>query len=260
MKAYGERAWPQIPEIAESVAVVPLGSLEQHGPHLPLLTDTLILEAIVDQAAAQLEDVAVFLPALWAGASDHHRGFPGTVSLSHETYRRVLVDLLESLIGSGFRRIVLLNAHGGNSLPGKAAVYEVQMRHRVERVLGLVFATWFELAAPQIAAVPELAQDHVTHACELETSLILHLRPELVDLAAARGTEVSFASSFYSPDSSGPNRIAVVRPFDHVSIDGAYGHPERATRQKGEALIVAVVEQVVSCVREIAAWGTLEPG
>ncbi|MBN1641980.1 MAG: creatininase family protein [Anaerolineae bacterium] len=256
---YGERAWPHIPGITERVAVVPLGSLEQHGPHLPLLTDTLILEAIVERAAAQLEDVAVFLPALWAGASDHHLGFPGTVSLSHETYRRVLVDVVESLIGSGFRRIVLLNAHGGNSLPGRAATYEVQMRHRDERDLWLVFATWFELAAPQIAAVPGLDQDHVTHACELETSLILHLRPELVDLSVARGADVSFGSRFYCPDSSRRSRVGVVRPFDHVSIDGAYGHPERGSAEKGQVLIDAVVQEVVGCIREIAGWATLQP-
>jgi creatinine amidohydrolase len=224
------------------------------------LTDTLILEAIVEQAAAQLQDVAVFLPALWVGASDHHRGFPGTVSLSHSTYRRALVDLIESLIGGGFRRIVLLNAHGGNSLPGRSATYEVQMRHRDDRALWLVFATWFDLAAPQIAQVSGLTQDHVTHACELETSLILHLRPELVDLSAARGAAVSFESHFYRPDSSRRSRVSVVRPFDHVSIDGAYGHPERATAEKGEALIAAVVEQVVACVQEVAGWEAMSPG
>jgi creatinine amidohydrolase len=259
MKVYGERTWPEIAALGGQVAVVPLGSLEQHGPHLPLLTDTLILEAIVARAAARLVDVAVFLPALWVGASDHHRGFPGTVSLSHETYRRVLVDVVESLIGSGFRRIVLLNAHGGNNLPGRAATYEVQMRHRDERDLWLVFATWFELAAPQIAALPALAQGHVTHACELETSLILHLRPELVDMDAAHGADVSFASSFYCPDSSRMSRVSVVRPFDHVSVDGAYGHPELATREKGEALIGTVVEEVVACIGEVAAWEELAP-
>ncbi len=256
---YGEHRWTQIPDVTERVAVVPLGSLEQHGHHLPLLTDTLICREIVARASARLEEVALFLPVLWIGASDHHSRFPGTVSLSHETYVRMLDDILESLIDNGFARILLLNAHGGNSLPGKSAIYKVQMRHRDRRDLWLVFATWYELAAAQIAGVPDLEQDHVTHACELETSMILRLQPEWVDLDAAEGAIHPFESAFYSPDSREPSRVTVLRPFEHVSVTGGYGHPELATAEKGEALFDIVVDEVVACVREVAGWEMLAP-
>lgn len=256
---YGEHTWTQIADLTDRVVVLPLGSMEQHGHHLPLLTDTMNLAEIVRRAEAALGDTALFLPMLWIGASDHHLRFSGTVSLHNGTYTKLLEEILESLLGHGFTRILLLNGHGGNSAPGSEALYQVQMRHRDERDLWLVLATWFALAAPQIAAIEALEQKGVTHACELETSMILHLRPELVRLDAARGVHTPFPSHFYSQDSSRPSRVTVRRPFEQISETGALGHPERATPDKGAALFEVAVEQVVACVREIAAWPTLEP-
>ena len=256
---YGEQKWTTIPDHLNKVAVVPLGSMEQHGRHLPLLTDTMICQEIVRRAETALGETALFLPMVWAGVSEHHRGFLGTVSLTPKTYVHMLSDIVESLIGSGFRRILLLNAHGGNSTPGQMALYEVQMGHRDMRDLWLVFATWFALAAPQIAAIPELEQKKVTHACELETSIVLKLRPELVNLEAAQGTAAAFASAFYSPDSSSPNRVGSPKPFEHITLHGGYGHPAVATAEKGEAVLSAAVTEVVACVQEMATWQPLEP-
>jgi creatinine amidohydrolase len=259
MATYGELSWPQMAERREQVVVLPLGSMEQHGHHLPLLTDTLIMDEIVRRVRPALESTVLFAPTLWPGASDHHRGFPGTISLSQDTYRRVLVDMLSSLVGSGFRRVVLLNAHGGNSGPGRAAVYEAQMQYPDRKDLWLVLATWFEVAAPQIAAYSDLDQPYVTHACELETSMLLELRPELVDLDAAKGAHVDFESAFYRPDSGRSSRVAVYRPFEQISVSGAYGHPERGTAQKGRALFDLAAEQVAALLSEIASWPDMRP-
>jgi creatinine amidohydrolase len=253
---YGEQNWTQIPDLTEAVAVVPLGSLEQHGHHLPLLTDTMTGAEIARRAEQELGDTAVFLPVLYLGASDHHLGFPGTVSLHNATYTRVISEILESLIGAGFRRIVLLNAHGGNARPASAAMYEVDVRHRDEKDLWLVLATWYTLAAPQFGEIKGMVQDHLTHSCEMETSLVLYLRPELVRLEAARGRTEAFASQFYSLHAS---RVTMQRSFDHISETGAIAHPEAATPEKGEALIELGVQQVVACIREIADWPPMEP-
>jgi creatinine amidohydrolase len=158
---------------------------------------------------------------------------------------------MECLIGNGFRRIVLLNGHGGNSTPGQAALYEVRMRHREERDLWLVFATWFSLAAPEIAAIPELVQKRVSHASELETSMVLRLRPELVDLDAARGTGDGSSSRRAA-------RVSAPRPFDQSTQTGALGHPERATPEKGESILSAAAQVVVEAVREVAGWQVVE--
>ena len=108
---YGECNWTQIPDQAHKVVVVPVGSLEQHGHHLPLLTDSMIGAEIVRRAESVLGEEAVFLPMLWLGASQHHRRFPGTVSVRNETFTHMLMDVMESLIDSGFKRILILNSH-----------------------------------------------------------------------------------------------------------------------------------------------------
>lgn len=257
---YGEQPWNELQAHRHKVVVVPLGSLEQHGHHLPLLTDTLIGGEIARRAEAELGDAALFLPPLWLGASDHHRGYPGTVSLSGEVYVDVLRHLLECLISAGFRRILLLNAHGGNVVPGSMAIYDLQLRyHRHLPELWLAFASWMDLAGEQIAAIDALEQKHVTHACELETSMILRLEPQLVCLEAARGANIAFESAFYTPDFSRGSRVDVPRAFEQLSTTGAFGHPETATAEKGETLFEVATREVVAFVREFGAWQAIAP-
>lgn len=255
----GERNWTEVAPLTDRVVVATLGSLEQHGHHLPLLTDTMIGTEIARRAEAELGDEALFLPPLWIGASDHHRAFTGTVSISNDVYVRVLVDMLESLIGSGFRRIFLLNAHGGNITPGRMALYDVQMRHRDKPELWLAFSSWWTIAAEQVAALTNVKQEMVTHACEQESSMILRLRPELVRKEAARGANIPFESAFYCPDFSRPSRVDVARAFDQLSITGAFGHPEIAEETKGESLFAAAVQEVVAFIREYATWPQIDP-
>src|SRR5688500_14034074 len=129
---FGEMNWPQAGEAARRrpVVVIPLGSLEQHGHHLPLLTDSMIGAEVARRAEAELGDEVLCLPALWLGASDHHRSFPGTVSVTTETYVRMVTELADSLIGGGFRRLFFLNAHAGNILPARLAITNLQIRYR----------------------------------------------------------------------------------------------------------------------------------
>ncbi len=256
---FGERNWTEIEGLNERVVVLPLGSLEQHGHHLPLLTDTYIGAEIARRAEAELGDTALFLPTLWIGASHHHRSFPGTVSLGNELYVRVVTDILESLIDGGFRRIFLLNAHGGNITPARIALYDMQLRHRDKPELWLAFSSWWTLAAEQVAALPNVQQEMVTHACEQETAMILKLRPELVKMEAARGANIPFDSAFYFPDFAKPDRVDVPRTFEQISLTGACGHPELATAENGEALFAAAAEQVIAFVREFAGWQSFAP-
>lgn len=251
----GELSSPQAREQVGKVVVVPLGALEQHGRHLPMLTDCLIGSEVVRRAEADLGEEALFLPMLYVGASDHHRGFPGTVSLSNATYVRVLVDILESLIGGGFRRILLLNAHGGNITPGRMAIYEVQERHRAKLPdLWLAFTSWFEIAKEPSTHIEGLVQPAVNHACEWETSVIQVLRPELVNEDAVEGTRIPFDSPFYSPDWTRPSRVDVSRMFEQLSNVGAFGYPEAATPEKGEALLTIAAREVAAFVRDFATW------
>jgi creatinine amidohydrolase len=256
---FGAQTWNDIPAMTERVVVMPLGSLEQHGHHLPLLTDTLICTEIARRAEAVLGDEVLFLPPLWVGASDHHLAMAGTVSLPSAVYTQVLSAMLESLIAAGFKRIFCLNAHGGNEIPGFTALYETQLRHRAQRDLWLVFGSWMEMAAEQIRAVDGLQQAGVIHACELETSMILHVQPGWVKADDVQGTRISYDSQFYAPDFSRASRVFVARSFEQLSRAGAFGYPELGTPDKGERLFSLAAEQVVFFVREFARWKTIIP-
>jgi Uncharacterized protein, putative amidase len=259
----GELAWPDVAAVKTKPVVVPLGSFEQHGRHLPLLTDTLIGQEIARRAEAELGDEALFLPMLYLGASDHHLAFPGTVSLSLDTYVRVLCDLIESLISAGFRRIFLLNAHAGNTIPAQTALNNVQVRRRAEMPdLYLAFASWFDVAAPALSALAEaegFSQRKILHACEWETSQIQRLRPELAG-GEPRGSRFAINSDFWWPDHSGTSRVFVARGMEQSSETGAYGFPEEATPEKGEALFATAAREVVAFVREFARWPVIEKG
>lgn len=158
----------EVAEYAENgVAVVPIGSTEQHGPHLPMLTDTLLVEAVVRRALDRLADgPAVFVqaPTIPIGCSDHHL-FAAAVSLRTNTLRAVLTDVCDSLVGSGFRRIVIVNGHGGNDECVTLAVKELVLRHPV---------------AAAACSYWQLAGGSPGHAGRFETSLMLAAHPDLV--------------------------------------------------------------------------------
>src|SRR5690606_28155402 len=113
----GEQNWKDASEMTDKVVIVPTGAHEQHGHHLPLLTDAMIGEEIIKRAEPKLADSALILPMLWLGHSPHHLQFPGSVSVSADTYIRVIQDITESLIQGGFRRILFFNSHAGNMAP-----------------------------------------------------------------------------------------------------------------------------------------------
>ena len=259
---YGELAWPAVPAHAKKVAVMPLGALEQHGHHLPLLTDSLIGAEVARRAEADLGDAALFLPMLWVGASDHHRAFPGTMSLSAGTYARVLGELLDSLIGSGLRRILLLNAHAGNVAPAQVAMSDKQIEYRHRHPdLYLTFVSWFDLLPAEALSEfePPLAQGKLSHACEWETSAVQVIRPDLVG-DERPATRRRFDSPFWCPDYRRHSRVSVARTLEQSSESGALGYPERAAPEKGEALLALAAREVAAFVREFATWpDTLGP-
>src|SRR5580698_4546513 len=165
-----ELSWPEVAAVACSVpVVVPIAAVEQHGRHLPVYTDSMLLGEVVRRAAEPLGDRVVWTPLLWLGNSHHHLDFAGTLSAAPRTYLDVLGDLVDNLVQHGFRRIVLLNGHGGNIVPAQQAVFEARQRYRDRTDLLLLSATYW-----QFGGRPDgLVQSEMGHACEWETSMIL---------------------------------------------------------------------------------------
>ncbi len=134
-----EMSWPAVGVVSKDLPVVlPIAAVEQHGRHLPVFTDSMLLQEIVRRAAESLRDRVVWTPLLWLGNSHHHLDFAGTLSAAPRTYLDLLGDLIDNLLGHGFRRIVLLNGHGGNIVPGQQAIFEARQRTR----RGKTFCSW----------------------------------------------------------------------------------------------------------------------
>ena len=120
-----EMSWPAVAAASKDVpVVVPIAAVEQHGRHLPVFTDSMLLGEVVRRASESLGDRVIWTPLLWLGNSHHHLDFPGTLSAAPRTYLDLLGDLIDNLVVHGFRRIVLLNGHGGNIVPAQQAVFE----------------------------------------------------------------------------------------------------------------------------------------
>ena len=243
---------PEIARIApDTVAVLPLAAIEQHGDHLPVMTDTAITAELARRIELALPETVAVLPVLWAGSSHHHLGFPGTLSISSETYVRVLCDLCESLIAAGFRRIFLLNGHGGNQTPFAEALYRLGLKHRN---VWIAAQSYWILAGRELAEQDFMETPRLSHACEYETSMVLALREDLVRMDAARGDRADRGSAFYDPLGYTPSRVATFETFDQLSPNGALGSPELATAEKGRKLFDLITPVIVSFLEEFSAW------
>jgi creatinine amidohydrolase len=221
----------------EALLVLPVGAVEQHGPHLPVGTDRMTVEHIARAAASEAaaEIPIVVAPTLPFGSSHHHLPFGGTLSLGTETYYRVLVDLAESLIAGGFRRIFILNGHGGNSELIQLAARDMALKHPAH----LAAAPYWTIAWDALVA----EQAHVGaglpgHAGRFETSLILALRPELVREPRPHRD---------APAGSDPRGHSRYRSELHGSwkrIDGYSDSPDMADAERGERYLAAIVREV----------------
>jgi creatinine amidohydrolase len=247
------RTAPEVRETAErdgSVLAVPVGSLEQHGPHMPTITDTLLCTAVVRagaEAAAE-DDVPVLVtPPVWTGQSRHHLSFGGTASLDVRALLSVLEQLAGTTLGNGFDALLFVNGHGGNVNVLGTAVQEVAEAQDAE-VLGL---TYFALASDVVASVRESETGGISHAGEMETSMMLHLRPDLVreDRIEATPNEKPYRGE--SEDLMDAGYLSVGRPFSAYTESGALGRPELATAEKGEAFFEGFSEGLADLLREI---------
>jgi creatinine amidohydrolase len=226
---------PQLGSVSrETICVLPLGATEQHGPHLPLATD----QIIADGLAAQLDEACagrlLIMPGLPATCSEHHMAFPGSLTLDHDTFARVVSQLIHSAARHGFRRFFLLNAHGGNMAIGSVIAEQLSTSLPDAEV---VFGTWFRMAGERLRHLVEGAYPAVGHACEFETSLLLAMRPDLVDRAAIVDDGAAPTSELLRFDllSGGPTVRSL--PFDKFTTNGVWGKPSKASADKGRAIL-----------------------
>lgn len=241
-----EMTWTEVDGLSRDTPVVfPVAALEQHGRHMPLFTDSLLLAEVVRRAAARNDARVLYAPLQWLGNSAHHLDFAGTLTAAPRAYLDLLAGMLDDFLGHGFRRLVLLNGHGGNIVPIQQVVFEVRQRHRTRTDLLLLGATYWTLGARPREVDPRFRQDHMGHACEWETSMMLRLEPRLVrDLSSV------------DPVPSGNPFEPATRGWitSERSVPGHIGYPREATAEKGETLFRLFSDDVCALLDRVAAW------
>jgi creatinine amidohydrolase len=255
---YEEMSWPEADAAAAAgaVAVIPYGTTEQHGPHMPLMTDYLIAgsvaRAAVERVVAAQDDQsapprALVLHPVTYSFNEHHMDLPGTVAISVHTIIDYLVEVGRSLAHHGFQRMVILNGHGSNA-PFMDIAARLITNQTPSICAGLA---WWTLLGPDDRAGLEIPDALDRHAGETETSLVLHLRPDLVDMAKAVRTidEVQRSENLMSPRGSA---VAFQEWWSRNSQTGVQGDATRATAGKGQRLFEAAVSEVAAFVEEIA--------
>ena len=250
---FGELKSPQLAALDKErlILVLPLGSCEQHGPHLPLFTDTILVTRIAEALEARFPDDVILAPTAWAGSSASHLRFAGVVSLDAIFFAEYLVRLCQSWLRDGFRRLFLLNGHGGNIAPARVALRALKDAHPGALV---AFSSYWDLGKTTIQAVRESGPGGIGHACEMETSLMLWLAPELVDMEKARNGGRWRKSAYTTQDICAPGPVDVA--FDHheISCTGVHGDPELATAAKGRRFFEGIVADVAGFVEEFRTW------
>jgi creatinine amidohydrolase len=216
---------------AKAIVILPVASMEQHGPHLPVGVDTILCEGVCKAGAEAVADEVpvVVAPTLWCGMAEHHMAFGGTFTFDIPTYRAVLLAFLKSIERHGFTRVLIVNGHGGNI----AALNAFLPDFARETGLRVFAATYFELTRSDMAPLLE-DQKTVHHACEVETSLMMVLAPELVKrdrIPEAHGTMGADPGSLLR---TVPARF---RSFKDITPSGVIGDARRASREKGEKLL-----------------------
>lgn len=238
--------WPAVDALSkETPVVIPIAALEQHGRHMPVFTDSLLLGEVVRRVSETMKDRVLFVPLTWIGNSHHHIDFPGTVSASPRLYLDLLIDLAENMMFHGFKRILLLNGHGGNIVPAQQAMFELRQKHRQRADLLLLSATYWTLGGKPHEVDPAIKQQRMGHACEWETSMILRIAPQLVgDLQKVEPVE--FGNAFEPA-----NRAWITKDR---TAPGHIGDPRFATAEKGETIFKVFTADVVAMLERMLAW------
>jgi creatinine amidohydrolase len=230
----------------DAIAIVPIGSTEQHGPHLPTGVDVMLVTEVARRAALRTVAPVLVLPTIWTGLAEHHMSLGGTITLDMRTFSSLIEGVCRSLLRQGFRRILLLNGHGGNIAALTTLVNDLGPRLAAP----IATATYWQLADEAFRTILE-DQSTVQHACEAETSMMLALAPDLVAMNEATAIVGPVNVALAGSASADAYRW---RSFQARTPHGVLGDPRRATAAKGERLFEAAADAVARVIGDQTFW------
>jgi len=223
-------------------AILPIGSLEQHGPHLPLSTDSVIGEQIALRISSQFP--SVLLPTLPIGYSLEHAGFPGTVSFTMQTFSSIFTEIVEGLFDNGFKTVVAINGHGGNRAILDSTLTSIKHAHPA---LNLFSFTVIDIAGIKFREIRQSPRKLIGHADELETSMMLAIRHDLVQMSKAVTEEPNFPPGI-SLESEDLAKVTYAWKTKEITESGTIGNPNFASPEIGRLLLDYVVETISSII------------
>lgn len=240
---FHEMTWPLLREVRreEVVVVAPIAACEQHSRHLPVFTDTILVTGVAEGVEERLPGKVLLLPTLWFGASHHHLAFGATLSASVDLHIDMVTELLTPLLDDGYKRILVLNGHGGNIDTMQVALRRLQPKYRS---LLLTAASYWDLAKDELAVLAEGPRKLMGHACEFETSMVMALRPDLV-----RGAERKNDDSRFSDQAL--RGLYVAEDMSQCTKQGSVGYSELATPEKGRVMLKAAIERTCEVVEAL---------
>ena len=250
---YDELTWPEMRQaIAQQpVVLLPFGTIEDHGPHLPINTDNVIVEAICLEAARRAAGDVLLMPLVAYGLDEHHMDFHGTVSVDIQTLLAYVADVASSVARHGFTHVLIVNGHGSNEPIADLAARRVVLE--TGAICGAMSpnaAIDPTLAEPVFSEMRQSAPGGVSHAGEYETAMMLHLRPDLVHMDRAVREMGQLKLDYFNWDHPEPSVLSWQDWWSRMSESGVCGDPTVATAEFGQALFEQTVENFVRFVRE----------
>ncbi|MEM8548514.1 MAG: creatininase family protein [Pseudomonadota bacterium] len=233
----------------QTPVILPIAAIEQHGPHLPLATDRMIAEHFAGEVHRQLNDGVLVLPTVAVGYSEHHMEFPGSLTLAHDVLLGVGEHYLLSAARHGFRNFLVLNAHGGNQGVCRVLLEKFGTAHPKCQI---VTATWWRVAGEALIALNDSGPGGVGHAGEFETSLMLHIAPELVRMDECLPKANTSTYDWAESDLVRAPRAEIFRTMKQMTEHGAYGDCSPSSAEKGEAISGLVCQALCEIIRDLA--------
>jgi creatinine amidohydrolase len=244
---WDELTSPIIDSLDRDIPVLlPIAATEQHGPHLPLATDRLIGWHFAHSLHLKIPEQVLILPPVAVGCSNHHMDFPGTLTVSHEAFATYVEEILESVLAHDFNNLIILNSHGGNQ-----GIGQVILERLGPEVNQMVLVTWWKLASEALAKISETGPGGIGHACEFETSLMLHIAPHLVHKELIEAGENQKTFGWAEADMLRGAKASLYRTMYEMTPNGIFGDPTKASAKKGEQISSLVVQSLKYLVLDL---------